>query len=89
MDTRGAQLLTAVNRACNWLRRVRSAAVVHFFEPHVVELEKQLRMGDPHGFFKNIKSVPLEETKRVESQCVRDEEGRLLRDKGCIHERWV
>ena len=25
----------------------------------------------------------------MESQCVRDEEGRLLRDKGCIRERWV
>ena len=31
----------------------------------------------------------LEETKKVESQCVRDEEGRLLRDKGRIRERWV
>ena len=55
----------------------------------VVELEKQLRMGDQHGFFQNIKSVQLEETKKVESQCVRDEGGRLLRDKGRIHERWV
>ena len=25
----------------------------------------------------------------MESQCVYDEEGRLLRDKGRIHERWV
>ena len=31
----------------------------------------------------------LEETKKVESQCVRDEEGRLLRDKRRIRERWV
>ena len=46
-------------------------------------------MGDQHGFFQNIKSVQLEETKKVESQCVRDEEGRLLRDKGRICERWV
>ena len=35
------------------------------------------------------KSAQLEETKKVESQCVRDEEGRLLRDKGRIRERWV
>ena len=34
-------------------------------------------------------SVQLEETKKVESQCIRDEEGRLLRDKGRIRERWV
>ena len=46
-------------------------------------------MGDQHGFFQNIKSVQLEETKKVESQCVRDEEGRLLRDKGRIRERWL
>ena len=52
----------------------------------VVELEKQLHMGDQHGFFQSIKSVQLEETKKVESQCVRDEEGRLLRDKGRIRE---
>ena len=36
-------------------------------------------MEDQHGFFQSIKSVQLEETKTVESQCVRDEEGRLLR----------
>ena len=86
MGTRDAQLRRAVRKACNWLKRVRSAAVVRFFERHVVELEKQLRMGDQHGFFQ---SVQLEETKKVESKCVRDEEGRLLRDKGCIRERWV
>ena len=40
-------------------------------------------------FFQNIKSVQLEETKKVESQCVRDEEGTLLRDRGRIRERWV
>ena len=76
MDTKDAQLRRAVRTACNWLKRVRSAAVVRFFERHVVELEKQSRMGDQHGFFQNIKSVQLEETKKVESQCVRDEEGR-------------
>ena len=84
MDTRDAQLRRAVRKACNWLKRVRSAAVVRFFERHVVELEKRLRMGDQHGFFQNIKSVQLEKTKKVESQCVRDEGGRLLRDKGRI-----
>ena len=76
-DTRDAQLRRAVRKACNWLKRVRSAAVVRFFERHVVELEKQLRMGDQHGLFLNIKSVQLEETQKVESQCVRDEGGRL------------
>ena len=79
----------AVRKACNCLKKVRSAAVVRFFERHVVELEKQLRVGDQHGFFQNIRSVQLEETKKVEPQFVRDKEGRLLRDKGRIRERWV
>ena len=64
------------------MKRVQSAAVVRFFERPIVELEKHLRMGDQHGFFQNIKSVQLGETKKVESQYIRDEEGRLLRDKG-------
>ena len=89
MDTRDAQLRRAVRKVCNWLEKVRSAAVVRFFERHVVELKKQLRTEDQHEFFQNIKSVQLEETKKVESQCVRDEEGRLLRDKGRIREKWV
>ena len=41
MNTRDAQLRRAVRKACHWLKRVRSAAaVVRFFERHVVELEK-------------------------------------------------
>ena len=88
-DTRDAHLRKAVRKACNWLTRVRSAAVIRFFERHVVELEKQLRVGDQHGFFQNIKSVQLEETKKVESKCVCDEGGRLRRDKGRIRKRWV
>ena len=52
MDTGDAQLWRAVRNACNWLKRVRSAAVVRSFERHVVELEKQLRMGDQHVSFK-------------------------------------
>ena len=40
MDTSDAQLRRAVMKACNWLKRVQSAAVVRFFERHVVELEK-------------------------------------------------
>ena len=48
-----------------------------------------MRSGDQHGFFQNITAVQLEETNELESQCVRDEGGRLLRDKVRIRERWV
>ena len=71
----------------NWLKRVRSTAVIRFFERLVVELEKQSRKRDQHGFFQKIKSVQVEGTKKVESQNVRDEEGVMLREKGCICER--
>ena len=54
MNTRDAQLRSAIRKACNWLKRVRSAAVVRFFKRHAVELEKQLRIGEQHGFFQNI-----------------------------------
>ena len=54
--------------ACNWLKRVRSAAVVCFFERHIVELEVQLGMGDQRGSFQNIKLVQLEVTKKVKSR---------------------
>ena len=67
---------------------MRSAAVVCFFDHNVVELEKQLRIGDKHGLFNNIKSMQLE-MRKVESQYVRDEEESLLRDKRRIRERWV
>ena len=60
-----------------------------FFERHFVKLKKQLRVGDQHWFFQDIKSVQLEGTKKVESQCVHDEGRRLLRDKGYTRERWV
>ena len=89
MGLRDAQLRRAIRKACNWRKRVRSAAVVRFFEYHVVELGKKLCIGDRYGFFQNIELVQLEETKKVESQCVRDEEGKLLQDKGRIRERWV
>ena len=60
---------------------MRSAAVVRFFKRHIVELEKQLRIGNQHGLFQSIKSVELEK-KKVETQYARDEEGELLGDKG-------
>ena len=79
MDVR---LWRAVRKACNWLKRVRRATVIRAFERHAVELEKQLRMRDQHGFFQNTKLVQLEKTEKVGSQCVRHEKERLLRDKG-------
>ena len=63
MDSRDAQLRKVVRHVCNWLKKVRSAAVLRFFERHIVELEKPLRMEEQHGFFHNTKSMQLGETK--------------------------
>ena len=41
VDNRDAQLQRAVRKVCSWLKRVRSVAVVRFFERHVIDLEKQ------------------------------------------------
>ena len=46
-------------------------------------------MRDQHGFFQNTKSAQLEETKKVESQDARDEEWRLLQNRGRIREERV
>ena len=53
---------------CNWLKSVRSAAVVRFSRHHVVELENKLRMGYEHGFFQNNKFGEAE----------RDKQGRII-----------
>ena len=82
MDTRDVQLRRAVRKACNWPKRVRSAAVVRFFERHVVELEKQLRMGDQHVFFQNIKSVQLERRGRSNHSASVTREGDCCATKG-------
>ena len=55
MDSRDTQLRRAVRHACKWLKTVRSLAVVRFFEQLVVELEKQLRMGNQHEKFQTFK----------------------------------
>ena len=33
--------------------------------------------------------MEVEETRKVDSQCIRDEDGRLLRDKDLIAQRWA
>ena len=52
-------------------------------------MEEQLHRWDETGFFQHLKSMEVEETRKVESQCIRDEDGRLLRDKDLITQRWA
>lgn len=42
------------------------------------------------GFFQRLEFMEVEKTrKKVESQCICDEDGRLLRDKDGSHRRWA
>ena len=86
VDTWETQLRRAVRHACDWLSMKCNSR--SFLERHVVELEK-LRKEDQRRFFQNIKSLQLEGAKEVESQYIRDKEGRLHRDKGSGRNRWV
>ena len=65
---------------------MRSIAVVRFFERYVVEIKKQLCMGDQRGLFPNIISVQLEEMKKAKLQYIRDEKRTLPRNK-IVHPR--
>ena len=47
----------------------------------------QFRIGDQHEIFHIITPVHLKEIKEIESQCVRDVEGRALREKKRTRER--
>ena len=72
-QTRNVQLWRAARHVCIWLKRVRDAAIVRFFERFLLELEEQLRRADKREFAQNFKSVQLEETKGVESHNIRVE----------------
>ena len=63
-------------------------AVVSFLERHVGVGEAGGH-GTPTWVLPKHQIGAVEETRRVESQYVRDEKGGLLRDKGRIRERWV
>ena len=53
------------------------------------QLEGRIREGDQLGFYKHLKGMNVEGKITFNSQYIRDEGGRLLRDIGIIRERWV
>jgi len=88
-DTRDAKRRKLVCRACKKAKKTRTAAVTRFFERYFQELEEQLRRRDQKGFFQHLKSIDVEETRKVESQWIRNEYGRILRGKNLISQRWA
>ena len=75
--------------ATKQLKRARADGVQRFFEEYVSQLEGRIREGDRFGFYKHLKGMDVEGKRTFNSQYIRDEEGRLLRDIGLISERWV
>ena len=63
--------------------------MVRFFERLVGEIEEKLQRRDQRGLFHLLKSTQVEEVRKVNSQCIRDEQGELLRDADLIRERWA
>ena len=48
-----------------------------------------MRQRDQRGLVQRLKSLGIEDTRKVSSQYIRHEEGRTLRDPGLILERWA
>ena len=71
------------------LKRAWAEYVQRFFEAYVSQLEGRIPEGDQFVFYKNLKGMDVEGKNTFNSQHIRDEEDRLLRDIGLIRERWV
>ena len=52
-------------------------------------MEKDLRQRDQRGFYQRCKFPNIEDTRKVNSQYIRDEEGIMLRDPGLVLGRWA
>ncbi|CAM9376957.1 unnamed protein product, partial [Ascophyllum nodosum] len=60
-----------------------------FLERHAQGMEKDLRQRDQMGLFQRCKFLNIEETRKVNSQYIRDEEGIMLRDPELVRGRWA
>ena len=77
-------LRNAVKTVTKQLKRARAEGVQRFFQEHVSQLEGRIREGDQFGFYEHLKGMDVEGKRTFNSQYIRDEEGRLLRDIGII-----
>ena len=82
-------LRRALKATTKQLKRTRAEAVQRFFEDYVSQLEGRIREGDQFDFYKHLKGMDVEGKRTFNSQYIKDEEGRLLRDDALIRERWV
>ena len=89
VDTQDKQLMRAVWRENTRVHRVCTDAYERFLERHVQSMEKDLRQRDQRGLYQRCKSLNMDDTRKVNSQYIRDEEGIMLRDPGLVLGRWA
>ena len=88
-DTQDSQLKRAVRRENTRVHRVCNDAYERFLERHVQGMEEALHQRDQRGLFQRFKSLNIEDTRKVSSQYIRDQEGIMLRDPGLVLGRWA
>ena len=88
-DTQDRQLMTAVRRENTRVQKVCTDAYNKFLERHVQGMEEDLRQRDQRGLYQRCKFLNIEDTRKVNSQYIRDEEGIMLRDPGLVLGRWA
>ena len=65
------------------------AAYEKFLGKHVQGLEMNWRQHHQMELYQCIKSLNVEETRKISSQFIRDKEGRMPRDPRLVPGRWV
>ena len=88
-DPQDKQLMRAVRRENTRVHRVCNDAKNRFLERHAQGMEKDLRQRDQMGLFQRFKFLNIEDTRKVNSQYIRDEEGIMLRDPELVRGRWA
>ena len=88
-DPQDKQLMRAVRRENTRVHRVCNDAKNRFLERHAQGMEKDLRQRDRMGLFQRCKFLNIEDTWKVNSQYIRDEEGIMLRDPELVRRRWA
>ena len=81
--------MRAVRRENTRFHRVCNDAYEMFLERNVQGMEEDSRRRDQRGLFQRCKSLKIEDTRKVDSQYIRDEEGIMLRDPGLVLGRWA
>ena len=87
-DTQDSQLKRAVRRENTRVHRVCDAAYERFHGRYLQGREEDLRQRHQGGLFQCVNSQSIEDTPKVSSQYIRDEESRMLRDSEFVLGRW-